>query len=146
MPDVFLYPPLVVANDVRLIQATDPAARLTANFEGGTIGATVATGDAGDATAWNQVDIPAGGTLTYDTSQIAHGGRAAKFFTGTAPSTHVLWWTTAFGTRTDHYGRFYFYATANPSSGPVTIWACLLTGAIKARIYLDTAGKLSLSP
>lgn len=118
---------------------------LTAGFEGGSNGATILTGDAGDASAWDSIAIPATGALTYDNAHVATGVRAAKLAQGGTPGTLALGWTSSsFGTQTDHYGRFYIYATANPSS-LFSLWWVNLVGALKARIYLNVNGLILLT-
>lgn len=116
---------------------------ITADFETGTHGNTIATGDTGSATAWNGVTIGAGATVKYDNVSPAHGTLAAKFVhVGSVIS--YLEWTTAFGTQTDHYGRFYFMLGTAPASFnqalDIVQWLDGTTSSGLARI--NTSGKL----
>src|SRR5574338_1457281 len=76
----------------------------TADFEAGTNGNGVTTGDAGSSTAWDAVNITSG-TITYSNAQAASGSQSCLFSSNT--SAHYLEWSTALGTVTDHYGRMY---------------------------------------
>lgn len=108
---------------------------VTADFEAGTLTNTISTGDPGSATAWDSVVIAAGGgTATYDNTHVATGStKAAKLVVGGSSGATYLHWLAAFPDQTTtHYGRFYYYATANPSGDqiicagidttPNTIW------------------------
>lgn len=83
-------------------------AALTADFELGTNGATIATGDTGSATAWNAIS----GTPTYDTTHPAHGTKGANCNTS-ASFRHMDWFPSSL---TTSFGRAYMYATSAPSS------------------------------
>ncbi len=118
----------------------------TADFELGTQGATIATGDTGSATAWNVVSVPgSGGALIYDNTH-AYGIRAAKLTTGSPGTAGTLEWSSgSLGTQTDTYGRLYFYTTANPSSNPVSLVQYRATTTIRCRINIKTDGKIELA-
>ena len=88
--------------------------QVSANFETGTNGNTVSTGDTGSATAWEGVTIGASAALIYDTAHV-YNTLAAKVSTGASSVSCYAEWTTAAGTLTDHYGRIYLYWTANPT-------------------------------
>lgn len=94
---------------------------LTAGFETGTNGSTVATSDTGNATAFDAVNTSgAGATVTYDNTHAAQGSLAVKFHTSASPGTApYVEWSTAYGSQTDCGGRAYIYMTAYPGSGVV---------------------------
>lgn len=94
----------------------------TADFEAGVNSATIATGDAGSATAWNTIVS----TPNYDNTQKAHGNLAAHF--NVTNAAMYAGWQAALGTiQSPFYGRFYvrfatfpgtfnsFFAAANTS-------------------------------
>lgn len=117
----------------------------TADFKLGTNTNAIAAADAGSATAWTTVIKSAGNTIIYDNTFAAHDTLAAKFDNTTTPagSCH-LQWGAAVGTLTEHYGRVYLYATANPS-GSVRLINFDNGGAFACRINLSSAGKLQWS-
>jgi hypothetical protein len=92
-------------------------AQASADFELGVNGNSVAAADPGSATAWDSVTIlGASNTLRYDNTH-AYGDLAAKIDNATTPaSTVAMTWSTAISGPTDHYGRFYLYAGANPAA------------------------------
>src|SRR6266498_1213143 len=116
---------------------------LTAGFELGTDQATIATGDAGNATAWNTVTIPAGGTCIYDVAHAAHGTKSAKIATAGTAGVCGLLWSTALGTVTDHYGRVYLYMTAN-SAAQSTLVTVNSAGTVAAAVNITTLGKVQV--
>ena len=117
---------------------------VTARFENGKIGNTIATTDSGNATSFNAVNTANGGAVIYDDT-VCYGHAAAKITQGSPVGNNSVSWSTALGgTLTDHYGRFYFYITANPGSLK-DIWFCDLAGAIKARLFLNITGTITLS-
>lgn len=90
---------------------------ISSGFETGVNAADIATGDAGNPTAWDVVDkTGTGATVTYDNTQIKNGSLAAKLYPGTAAWHAHLAWTTAFGSQTDHYGRLYIYVASGWST------------------------------
>ena len=89
---------------------------LNCGFETGVTGATITTADQGDGDAWDNVTIGANATLVYDTTQVALGAQSGKFTTTQASSATFVRWDAKLGTVTDHYTRFYLYATANPGA------------------------------
>src|SRR6266498_2149663 len=117
---------------------------LTAGFELGTDQATIATGDAGNATAWNTVTIPAGGTCIYDVAHAAHGTKSAKLATAGTAGVCGLLWSTALGTVTDHYGRIYLYMTANPAADYVLV-SVNSAGTSAAEVRITTLGKVRVT-
>lgn len=90
-------------------------AQITADFELGTNGNTIAITDPGSATPWDVVTISGAGALTYDVLHPGHGLLSANI-NPQANAACFMSWTTALGTVTDHFGRFYIYLIANPAS------------------------------
>ncbi len=119
----------------------------TADFELGTQGNTIATGDTGSANAWNVVTVPGnGGALTYDNTH-AYGSRAAKIVTGSPASSSILEWSSgSLGTLSgDIYGRVYLWTAANPSSNVVSLVIHRSSTVVRCRIKINTAGKIELA-
>lgn len=85
-------------------------AEYTAGFETGINGNTISTSDAGDATAWQS--IAGAPNPTYSNTHVAFGALAAAYTVNGAFTR----WASPNTWGTDHYGRFYLYATANPGS------------------------------
>jgi hypothetical protein len=106
-------------------------AEYTAGFELGVNGATIATSDPGDATAWTRIF----GTHIYDNTHVAHGALAAKM--DSTANFGLIWDQTYL---TDFYGRFYLYATSNPSANTNV---CSITGGgVTSRIFVQTDGTI----
>jgi hypothetical protein len=82
-------------------------ALLTNNFDGGTPGTTITTGNSGgvSGTAWTTVNSTAGGTIEYTTVQ-THGGLAMRINSGSAAAAFRCRWTQNVAT---DFGRAYFY-------------------------------------
>lgn len=100
-------------------------AALTANFELGSNGATIATSDPGDLTPWDGV---AG--AVYSNTHVAHGTLSGKAPGGS--STQMRW--DLLPGVTEQYGRAYFYLTdyaadnagmvvGNNSFTAITLWS-----------------------
>lgn len=104
----------------------------TADFEAGTNGNTIATGDAGSQSAWNA----AAGAPKYDTTHAAHGSKAAKV----AANNDDLFWS---GIGTTYYGRGYFwFQTGGLGTTGITFIHCIRqSGSPKASILIDNATK-----
>ena len=116
-------------------------AELTNNFEGGTATNTIASTDSGSGNAWDSVTIGASSGLTYDTTHVAHGSLACKMLSGSAAATY-LDWSTSMGTLGGtHYGRIYFYFTANPGS-TFNMVRFLHAGSGCASVTISTTGKV----
>src|ERR1700759_1234407 len=90
---------------------------VSADFELGVNGASIATTDSGSATAWDSIVKATSATVTYDNTHVARGNLSGKFATnGTGGAGANAIWTTSFGTVTDHYGRFYLWIDTFPSA------------------------------
>ena len=85
---------------------------LTAGFNpsGATNGATIATTDAGDLTAWGSVSIGTGGAVTYDNTQTLFGKSLSGKLVSSSSGQADLQWTTAYtiGQAVVDFGRIYF--------------------------------------
>jgi hypothetical protein len=114
---------------------------ITADFEIGVDGNTIATSDTGSATAWDTVGIGAGGTAAYDDDASPYGTMAALL---TRAGANVqLRWNTAFGTLTDHYGRFYMKPNSIVNVMQYFVCNAIANGAQTAwYLQTDTAGHL----
>lgn len=116
----------------------------SADFESGSNGNPVSTGDAGSADAWDLVTITSPGTLAYDNAHTV-GAMAAKLVASTASAGIFASWIAAFGTQTDHYGRVYLYFTANPTDSAHAMIVEALTGAtICGGWNVSSTGKLQV--
>lgn len=87
---------------------------LTADFDKGTNGSTVSTGDAGSLTVFDRIDTT-GMTVKYDNTQVAHGALSLKTVCTSGHGGGPVW-IAALGTVTADFGRFYYYQAANPSA------------------------------
>lgn len=85
----------------------------TADFELGTNGATISSGDTGDLTTWDSV----AGSPTYDNSQAARGIQSMKLSAGATENTN---WDL--DDLTDHYGRFFFRQGPTTSGFPRIVY------------------------
>lgn len=90
---------------------------LTSSFEGGTVGATISTGNSGAASGnpFDSVSIGASATAVYDNAHAAHGSVAAEFTTAGTATTSLLEWTTTMGTQTTIWYRLYVYLASTPT-------------------------------
>lgn len=114
------------------------------SFDAGTNGATITTSDTGNGTAFNAVNIPAGGSLTYDNSLSVTGGQSGKFISGTAASTTFGQWSTAIGTQTTIYARFWVRMSALPSANLILFRTRNVT-ANAANVRLSATNKFELT-
>ncbi len=123
-------------------------AQATADFEAGTLAATIATTDTGSANAWNAVFVPSGGGgLTYDNTHVAHGSKAAKIVTGNPGSTGTLEWSSGtLGTISPHFfGRIYLWTSANPLTNVVTLVHVRSGSNSRGRVKINLTGKIELT-
>ena len=119
------------------------AARIS-GFEKGTLAATLATGDAGDPSVFDNVTIGGSGALIYDNAHVAHGALATKVSVISGASAYFRWDTI--GTLTNHFARGYYYFTANP---PASQNAFLLNplnaaGTTVAVVFVNQTGQIVL--
>jgi hypothetical protein len=86
----------------------------TADFDAGTNGNTIATGDTAHGNVWTSVT----GTPTYDTTHAAHGANAANLVVSSAQKV-LNWGSVSYA---EHWGRLYAYYTANPGSNGIYMY------------------------
>jgi len=118
--------------------------QVSADFETGVNGATIATTDTGSATAFDAVSTtPTNGVAVYDTTHVAFGSLAAKLGANASGAANAyVTWSTALGTVTDHFGRLYLYLTAYGSGNIPIIWAGQGTTR-GCRVDFTSTGKLA---
>lgn len=105
-------------------------ADFTATFETGINGATIATGDAGSATAWDFV----GNLPKYSNTHVHREALAASFSSTTQDR---VGWTLS---TSNHYGRAYIYMT---TLSPFFVFIQVLNSAANAAVvWLWDDGKL----
>lgn len=114
---------------------------LTADFEGGTNGATIATADAGSQNAWDVVATTTGATRTYTTAQAAHGTKSASFATGTTVGASSVKWSTSL-TASAAAGPFFcvaylFLPSFTKQPVPVSFMSGSTTNRVGLRITLS---------
>lgn len=116
---------------------------VTNNFEGGTNGATITSSNAGGTgnTQFNQVNLGSNGVVIFDNTHVAHGSLAMKLSAPDASGPGVFL-TGPSGTT--GYARFYFYATALPSTN-TRIFEMLnaANNVVVATLYWRTDGKFN---
>lgn len=119
--------------------------QVSADFRLGSDGATIATADPGSLTKWDAVAIPAGGTYVYDMTKGYFTPGAAKIATGVTAGTVLSDWSTAFGTATDFFGRFFLFMTAFPLAAPVRPVRARVAGVTKQNVEITTAGVVQIN-
>src|SRR5574342_1246783 len=109
---------------------------LTANFEKGVNGNDISNTDPASDTPWFSVE----GTPRpkYDNTHVAHGNLSAKIGGNAAPDSGLIW---NLSNVTNHYGRLYFYATANPPNQQnLAKW--IQSGITRAFLAINSTGKV----
>ena len=116
---------------------------LNNNAEGGTSGTTVTAANSGGASgdAFDSISIGTSAAFTFDNAQAAHGTLGYKYVEPATAVNISAAWTTAFGSQTTVFGRFYFYSTANPT-GSLRAIRLFVAGVLKANFNITTGGKL----
>lgn len=117
---------------------------LVNNFEEGTSGTTISTGNSGGSgsNAFDGVSIGTSCTLTFDNTHAAHGSLALKVALGaTAASDYVLW-STSLGSVTQAWFRQYLYFTATPSTFPYVMGFQESGGTTVAAMSVNGSGNL----
>lgn len=121
---------------------------LTADFEKGTNGNTIASTDPGSANAWDVVTIGANAAATYSNAQKHGGTLSGKIALGTtANASTVLQWTTSLGSCSNGstcYFRTYVYWPGGNPSGVVALLRGVTSGSQCFRISVTTLGKMIL--
>lgn len=115
----------------------------TASFDTGVNGANILTTDNGSATAWNTRGQNGSSAMTYDNSRFVSTPLSAKFFFPGSSTQCYLQWDTAFGTQTNHYGRYYVYMDAYPTGGASDYWLEFFNGVSQtAGFKITTTGTI----
>lgn len=135
---------------IRPVAAAAAAPSSITNSFSGTSGATVTPANSAGTgnTAFDVVNVGSGCTVAYDTTVggAAGGTTALKLAIGATAAAADVEWTTAFGTQSTVYGRFYIQVTANPAASVRVFTAATPGGAaLCAAIYLMTDGTLLLA-
>lgn len=136
-------------------------AKLTATFETGVNGDSIATTDEGSGAAFDIATHSAFGTLTYSNAQAASGTLSMKSATNlSGGGSSYVGWSSSFGIQTEHYGRLYLYlpqyeggATAFLQAGQGTTRGCRLDYSATGKIQgsdstgaaLFTLGSVSIA-
>ena len=86
-------------------------AEYTGTFETGVAGNTIATGDAGAATAWDSINLV--GTLQYSSVEKYGALSARQVSDGSGQASYLAWGSGTLGASlTTHYGRLYMFLPA----------------------------------
>jgi len=118
-------------------------------FDGISNGTTITTANSGGTSgdALDTAPIGSGGAIVADNVHVAHGAEACKITGGaTAAATYFGYTSTgAIGSVATHYFRFYFYATANPSSATIRLYVCSNAAGNLCIISMGVGGVTSMS-
>lgn len=118
--------------------------QVTADFELGTNGNSISTGDPGSATAWDLVQRSGSVTSTYSNAHAAHGTLSAQMNEVTG-SANWLEWSTSMGSTVDNYGRVYMWINAL-DVGVTQVWCHALdnTDAQIVQFLINGSGVLRM--
>lgn len=118
--------------------------QLTADFEAGTDGNTITTGDTGSQTAWDTVVTNGSTTIKYSTTHAAHGSQSAKF-SAVTQSAMYLQWDSAMGATTDNYGRVYLWRDSLDATN-IHYWLSVYDNAANfiCRFMISQSGKVAI--
>ncbi len=116
------------------------------SLEGGTNGVAVSAGNSGglSGTAFDSVTIGTGATLAYDNAHAAHGALAMKVATSGTTAQSFSTWSTAIGSQSQVWFRFYLYITAMPAVN-TRIWAGLQNATTCGAVRLSTGAAMVLT-
>jgi hypothetical protein len=115
------------------------------DFESGhTTGTTITAGNSGDGSAGTAFTVvTANGTVTFDSSEVAHGSLAAKIVTGTTGANVFQWGSGVLtGAPTTFYARINLYLPSLPAA---TFRVAKFEGgssALIGEVDITTAGKI----
>jgi hypothetical protein len=115
---------------------------LVSNFEGGTSGTTVTTGNSGgiSGNAFDAVNIGAGGVCAYSNTYAAHGQLSCQV--STISNAVACGWNTSIGTPTQIWFRIYLYFTAAPTAADTRFFTVTNTGGTgQARFSISASSK-----
>lgn len=123
-------------------------ANLVNNFEEGTSGTTISTSNTAGTgeMAFDSVQIGSSATLTFDNTQSAHGGLAAKITTpATATFSHFFWGTKLGSGQTQVFFRAYFYFPTLPPSGTrlFSLWNTTSGSTLEDAVIVNSSGQLT---
>jgi len=119
-------------------------ADISNNFEGGVDGVTILNTDTGGGTAFDVIQTPASSTVAYTTTSPFDGRVAAKVRIDATAGNTGCQWTTALGSPTDFYTRFFFKADVAPS-GPGMIQSHrAASSSFMAGVAYTTARKIAV--
>lgn len=112
--------------------------------EGGTLSATVTTGNSGGTSGdpFNSVTISGGGLLTYESTGAAHGSRSLFVNTNSGANTVYTSWT-GIG-RTSVSWRGYIYRATLPGTSLFFITGLQTGGSASFRARITTTGTVEL--
>lgn len=116
---------------------------LTYTFEGGTNGATLASGGTGSGNPLDVVSIGSSATAVHDTAHPAHGGLGARFATGASAVACYGAWTTSLGSTARLGWRAYLYLTGAPAVAQIPVRGLGAT-AQKFRVSINTTGRVEV--
>jgi Putative Ig domain len=113
------------------------------NFEGGTNGTTITTGNSGGSSghAWDVATVT-NGSLVYSNTQAAHGGLSGAMSTNNTGGVAYIGWTTSLGTVTSLYGRFNIYLTAYPTTVDANVQMKGTGSSSAGNVQIDTTGHI----
>lgn len=115
------------------------------SFEGGTDTTAISTANSGgtSGTAFDLANIPAGTTLAFSGTHVAHGGMAMYAAPGATTNSPHVRWSTAVGTLTQAWARAYIYLTAYPTVQTRLIEFRTGAAAVGATLRINTTGTLT---
>lgn len=119
---------------------------LTNNFEAGSNGTTITTANSGNPSApFDLTNIGSGATLTFDSTQAAHGTLSGKAATGaTVTNVWVAWTTSVPSWAATMYYRAYVFMSALPGTNFDIVSFVTASAVLCGKIRLTTLGKVSL--
>jgi hypothetical protein len=122
--------------------ASDTLALFYNIFEGGTNGTTITTANSGGASgrAFDFATVT-NGSLTFSTTQAAHGTLSAAMSTTVAGGVAWVGWNT-FATTNTFYGRCNVFLTANPNVTDAIFQHKGSLGSSAGNIQINTSGQL----
>lgn len=114
---------------------------LSADFEAGTNGSTVLIGDTASQAQFDATQTVASGTLTYSTTQAAHGTKSLSTATGATLGASSVVWTTSL-TGSAAAGPFYaqancFFPSFTKQPVPISFMSGTSTNRVGIRITLS---------
>lgn len=124
-----------------------PKLWLRQDAEAGANGATVVASTSGSSTSdkWDSVQIPSGGSVTYDNSTAAHGSQSFKIVTGSPAGNGLLVWTTALtATSIPEVWLRGYYSLASVTTGNLRLMEARNGSGNCAIVQVNSAGKVQI--